>query len=116
MSQRALALIVPALTFFVGLLTNSVVLLLRYSDTNNPGDNLIDQTRNISIYLINLGIVIIGLSLGGYLISAGFEYNPIFAIPYAAFIVFVLSHYFFAALLLPARIFVIIEDTTDNSV
>lgn len=68
-NYNALRLIIPSISLFVGLLTNSVILLLRYSDTNDPSENLIDQTRNISIYLILSGTIIVALSIGGYFFS-----------------------------------------------
>lgn len=110
---NALSMIIPALSFFVGLLTNSVIFLLRYSDTNNPSGNLIDQTRNISIYLIVVGILIIALSISGYFSSLAFDSVFLLTKIYSAVLVFALAHYLFTALLLPARIFVIIEDTSN---
>lgn len=107
-----LTVIITSFSFFVGLLTNSVIFLLRYSDTNNPEDSLVDQTRNISVYLIVIGILIIGAALSGYLVSVEIDYSPILAKLYSAIIIFALTHFFFSILLLPARIFVIIEETT----
>ena len=112
---NALRLIIPAISLFVGLLTNSVILLLRYSDTNNPSENLIDQTRNISIYLIVSGIFIVALSIGGYFSSLVIDDFVLIAKIYSAIIVFLLSHYLFSIFLLPARLFVIIENSSKTS-
>jgi hypothetical protein len=112
---NALRLIIPAISLFVGLLTNSVILLLRYSDTNNPSENLIDQTRNISIYLIVSGILIVSLSIGGYFSSLVIDGAVLISKIYSAIMVFLLSHYLFSILLLPARLFVIIENSSKTN-
>lgn len=105
-----LTLIVTALTLFVGFSMTSVIMLLRYAGSSNANPDLIKDTRNISTYLITLGIMYIFACIFGIATI----YNNIQVLPnsFESFLVFSsLTHYLMVVLLFPARIFSIVENT-----
>lgn len=109
-SVEFLTLIVTALTLFVGFSMTSVIMLLRYADSSGANPDLVDDTRNISTYLISLGIIFIfGCIFGIATIQNGIQ---VFPQNFESFLVFgSLTHYLMVVLLFPARIFSIVENT-----
>lgn len=105
-----LTLVVTALTLFVGFSMTSVIMLLRYAGNSDANPGLIEDTRNISTYLITLGIVFIF----GCIFGIATIQNNISILPniIESFLVFSsLTHYLMVVLLFPARIFSIVENT-----
>lgn len=118
--SRFYSLLIPTATLFVGFSMNSVLLLLRYSNKDDASPLLVDQTRNMITYLLYLGVVIAGIGVAGYIadtqitenISSGsyiFLANNLISIAS----VFTLTHFLIVVLFLPARIFTIIENTSN---
>jgi hypothetical protein len=114
-----LRLIVTSMTLFVGFSMNVVVLMLRYAESSDASSRLITQVRNIAVYLVSLGIIIVLLAFIGMVISenladrtntiltgVAIAVGPAASAAYYALI----AHFFMIALLFPARVFTIIEN------
>ena len=108
-----LTLVVTALTLFVGFSMTSVIMLLRYAESPDANPDLVEDTRNISTYLITLGIMyIFGCIFGIVTIQNSISILPNYI---ETFLVFCsLTHYLMVVLLFPARIFSIVENTGEE--
>lgn len=111
--QPFLKTIITTMTLFVGFSMNVVVLMLRYADRSDSSGNLIVQVRNISVYLIAVGIVLLLFSLIGTVLIENNVSLPLHGIPSALYYAFI-AHFFAVALLFPARVFSIIENIGGN--
>lgn len=123
-----LTLIIPSMTLFVGFSINSVILLLRYSENSDASKNLIDQVRNLAIYVVVVGIILVVITFAGFTFINGVG-NSIIPAPitirgvdllatpdlqalgaFGSIIVYsLLAHFLMTILLLPARVYVIVE-------
>lgn len=114
LANQFFSLLIAAATLFVGFSMNSVLLLLRYSSKEDASPLLVDQTRNLISYLLYLGVLLGFLGLLGYIVSSESISPPQWLeIAVAAISVFALIHFLVVVLFLPARIFTIIERSTE---
>ena len=105
--------IVSMLAILIGFSINAVFILIdSYPDeTSNDLDLLFEGTRNITLYSIIFGIFtlfISGLVLVIFL-NKGYHLDRILIKFLSIVIFFTVSHYFVTLLLLPARLYVIVE-------
>lgn len=119
LSVSFLSVVVPSMTLFVGFSMNAVVLMLRYAERSDASPGLIEQVRNISVYLIMLGILLLFAALFGIIASGNanlpvISMYPQFTLLLSAIYVGLLVHFFTVALLFPVRIFVIVENIGGN--
>lgn len=119
LSSSFLSVVVPSMTLFVGFSMNAVVLMLRYAERSDASPGLIEQVRNISVYLIMLGILLLFAALLGIIAGGNADLPVISAYPQLTLLLSaiyfgLLVHFFAIALLFPVRIFVIVENIGGN--
>ena len=119
--QQFYSLLIAISTLFVGFSMNSVLLLLKYSNKENSSALLVDQTRNLISYLLYLGVLLAFIGIIGYVAASliqGQKSAPellqTLNLIISSISIFLLSHFLIVVLFLPARIFTIIEQSTDN--
>ena len=109
-SSLLLSTLVPAMVLFVGFSMNAVVLLLRYAESSNADPELVEQARNISVYLVTFGMIIATAAFAGIIwVNNSNSGQDLGLIP-SSVLIFLLTHYVLVALLFPTRIFTIVEN------
>jgi hypothetical protein len=104
-----LSTLVPAMVLFVGFSMNAVVLLLRYAESSDADPELVEQARNISVYLVTFGIIIATVAFAGIIWVKNFKSGQGLGLIPSSVLIFLLTHYVLVALLFPTRIFTIVE-------
>lgn len=106
--------VISAVAILVGFSLNALLLLLRYSEASNSSDKLMRIVRHISTYTILIGIFIVSFSLISLVLL---ENNPNNLEKYImSFVIYLItSHYLLSVLLLPARVFVFVENAEGNT-
>lgn len=100
--------IISAVSILVGFSLNAVLLLLRYSMSSTASDKLMKIVRHISIYSVLVGIIVVSITLTSLLITQNTQNTLVARIFFGAIFLSV-SHYLLTVLLLPARVFVVVE-------
>lgn len=114
-TQQFLAVLISALAVLIGFTINAVVLLMRYraDDTNEDLRKLVRQTRVHAHYLMVLGFFILSYIIVYYLIfTAGFTVGiPLIAESISFLTYFLMAHFLLTLLLIPARLYVVVENS-----
>lgn len=113
-TDRLLTVIIPAVSILVGFSLNTVVLLLRYSENTDASNNLMENVRTFSVYSILVGMAILALTISMIISeSLAFPQNLTTSLHYisSGAVFFLLLHYLSVVLLLPSRVFVIVENS-----
>lgn len=114
LDKQFYSLMIPSASLFVGFSMNAILLLLRYSDRDDASEILIDQTRNMVTYILYVGIAIATVSVAGYVFSIHAGDTTTIYTRFTSYIsVFLMTHFMNVILFLPARIFTVIESTTN---
>lgn len=106
--QASLKSIVTSMTLFVGFSMNAVVLMLRYAESSDANPDLIEQVRNIAVYLVTLGIILVFIALIGIVTVKNSQLEAV-GRGESALYYSLLIHFFTVALLFPTRIFTVVE-------
>jgi amino acid transporter len=100
--------IISAVSILVGFSLNAVLLLLRYGMNSDASNKLMRIVRHISIYSVLIGVIVVIVSLTSLLITQNMESSLITG--FLSGVIFLsVSHYLLTVLLLPARVFVVVE-------
>ncbi|WP_152421666.1 hypothetical protein [Halogeometricum pallidum] len=104
------------MAIFIGLSMNAVAIMLRYAKNSRADDDLVTRFRNISVYLVILGVLAIVLAIGGVVsINNSVPDASIYPGPSAAYFA-LLIHFLIIALMIPARLYTIVENVSQTSI
>lgn len=106
--------VISAVAILVGFSLNALLLLLRYGKASDSSDKLMRIVRHISTYTIIVGIFTVSLSLVSLLLLENSP-NDLEIYSISVIIYLITSHYLLSVLLLPARVFVFVENAEGDT-
>ncbi len=112
-----LQLLVSALSILIGFSINALVLLLRHGNQSDVDDDLLDTVRDLASYTLIIGVFVLAIASISFLLFETWS-KPIsrLNLSVVSFIMYAISGHFIAnILLIPARVYVLVENSPSDS-